>query len=166
MTGTTYSLEEPDDERLRRERAGALMQLAMDLRHLPDFLPGEPSGIAAASVASQLAPIVVDELAALYDVRTWTPDEFVRAYVEGALSAWKPGTRVERSSSALRIISPVCPVGAEVELDARTCQMCRALHAEVARRAIGATVEFEELISRGEAACTTTVKLRPPGAPV
>lgn len=166
MSGTTAFAEGTDEERVRRERAGALMQLAMDLRHLPDFLPGEPSGIAAASAASQLAPIVLEELAALYDVRTWTTDEFVRAYVEGALSAWKPGTRVERSSSALRIISPVCPVGAEVELDPRTCQMCRALHAEVAKRAIGASVEYGDLISRGEAACITVVKLRPPGATV
>ena len=123
------------------------------MRHLPDFLPGEPSGMAGIATAAQLAPAFLDDLAALYRVRRWTAEAFVRAYVEGALSAWQPGLRVERSAGGLRVISPICPIAAEAVMDPRACQLCRAFQAEVAQRAAGATLEHDELIAHGDAAC-------------
>lgn len=154
--------EETKDEARLRERAGALLQKALDFRHLPDFLPGEPSGMAGASAATAIAPLLLDDLAALYRVRRWTPEEFVRAYVEGALAAWQPGLQVERRPSGLRLVSPVCPIAAEADLDPRACRMCQALQAEAARRAAGADAEHAELITRGDAACVTDVRFPRP----
>lgn len=155
MTAIT---EERRTDVRRRERAGAMLQVALDQRHLPDFLPGEPSGMAAAATATRLVPPFLEDLAALYRVRRWTPEEFVRAYVEGALSAWQPGLRVEKDGASLRIASPICPIAAEAEVDPRACQMCRAFHAEVARVAAGADLHHEELITHGDAACVMAVR--------
>jgi len=139
-----------------------MLQMALDHRHLPDFLPGEPSGVAGGATAGRLVPPFLADLAALYRVRRWTPEEFVRAYVEGALSAWQPGLRVERGRGRLRVVAPVCPIAAEAELDPRACQMCRAFHAEAARRAAGAETEHSGLITRGDAACVMDVRLPRP----
>lgn len=146
----------------RRARAGALLQMALDQRHLPEFLPGEPSGMAGVATAARLVRPFLEDLAALYGVRRWTPEEFVRAYVDGALASWQPGLQAERSGSRLRLVSPICPIAGEAELDPRACQLCRAFQAEAARLAAGATLHHEDLITRGEGACVMEVQLPRP----
>lgn len=147
----------------QRERAGMLLQMELDRRHLPDFLPGEPSRLAASTTAAELAPGFIEKLARLYRVRRWGRDAFMRAYVRGALEGWRPGQRVEERPDLIRVVSYSCPLAAEAELDPRACQMCRAFHGEVAQRTMGSDVRdvrFDRILTRGDATCTMTVSLR------
>lgn len=128
---------------------------------LPPHLSGTSNVIVSALAASKAAPELLETLAEVYDVRDWDFDAFRRVFVEGAFAYWKLGTRVLYTGSRFRGISPRCPVGWEVQTNARVCQMCRALTKQAAQTAIAVDVEestFDQFIARGDAVCAMTIK--------
>ena len=144
-----------------RNRLGALVQAALDGRHLPRFFFGEPAGLAGATAANQTAGPFLEALARQQGVRRWDHKAYERVVLRGALAAWRPGTNVTRTPDGWRVVSPVCPLAGEAELDPRACQYCQAFQNHVAQSALddpGAEVRFEHLIVRGDAACVATVK--------
>jgi hypothetical protein len=151
----------PRDEARLRRAAGALVHAYLANRRLPDYLPGEPSRLAAAIVAWEDAPELLATVAELFGVKRWTREEFLRVFIEGALAGWQPGLVVHESSGGVRILAPTCPVSADVERDPRVCQACQALHEQAARVALPgrvASVDFNQLIADGDAACEVNIR--------
>lgn len=144
----------PDDE-LREAIGGTLLHAYVAGRHQ---LPGEEMDEAARHLSREF----LDSLAEVHRVRRWTYPSFRRAYVS-AVRKWKPGTVVLEGPDRLRLVSPVCPIGADAALDPRACEFCRLFQEQAARRALGAQVEdvrFGDLIARGDATCVVDVVLR------
>jgi hypothetical protein len=110
--------------------------------------------------AAQLAPAFLDRLAALYAIRDWDRARFRRAYIDGALASWRPGSVVREEDGALRVESPVCPLRERAARDPRVCRMCRLFHEVVARTSMPGQVRgvtFEALATRGDDNCVMTI---------
>ncbi|GEM_PF-6920471 len=128
---------------------------ALDGRHLPPYVPLEPSGAGASEGAARIVPVALDALREAHGVRAWTPETFETAFLP-ALRAWHGALEVEREGATLRTLAAACPVAAQAAMDARVCQMCRAFHAFAAQEAYGLRlrgVTFPRLVTRGDAAC-------------
>ena len=146
--------------------AGALLHASLAGR-LPPLVPHEPLGMAAFHAAAREAPAVLDALARLYGVEQWTYAQYRRAVLEGALGAWRPGSRIVDRPDGAEVVSEVCPLGAEAERDPRACHLCRAFQEMLVRTALPGQVEsvmFSETIARGDAACHQRIRLRGPAS--
>lgn len=147
----------------RDEIAGALLRAYLERPRIAAYLPGEPSGAAAVAAAEESAPEFLETLGDIYGVRDWTPETFRRAFIDGALAHWRPGSKVQETGpDSLRIISDVCPSAGDVALDARVCQACRTFQQQVVRIALPAQVKevrHDHLISRGDAVCTVDIEV-------
>lgn len=106
---------------------------------------------------------LIETLREIYDIKYWDRESFERAFVEGALAGWRPGSLLQRGADSLRIVSTTCPVAADVEKDPRLCQSCRALQVHAAYLALIGQVEGIDagrVMSRGESACEITIRYR------
>lgn len=145
-----------------RDEAKALLHRAIASRGVPPFLPGEPGGIAAWLAAERVASPVLRDLARIYGVKRWNAGEFERAYLLGALEAWRRG-EVTRLADGWRVESHECPVLGAATLDPRVCAMCRHVTSLVASKATGgsARVEFPQLVTSGDGRCVTRITMPP-----
>lgn len=153
----------------RRERAGQLYQEHLDrflleaaLARPPAQPPSADPSTARGAVSSLLA-----ELARLYGVRHWSPAEFERVVLRGALAGWRPGAVVRPVDDGYRVISSTCPMGAVVEVDRDACRLCSSFQEALLRQAlpgVGQYVSFHELISEGAGTCDSVVRMRVPVA--
>ena len=159
----TRKLHDVDDEAMRRAVAGFLLQASLAGRKLPEHLGDVPDRLLVDRLARMDAKEVLATLQELYGVEWWDREEFERAFLEGAIRGWKPDTLVQRKPDGLRVVSTTCPVAADVEKDARTCEACRAIQKHAAYLALIGQVEdvrFDRLMSKGESACEMNVKFR------
>lgn len=132
-------------------------------RPLPPYLPGEPRRLPALVEATLAAPQLLDALARIHGVRRWDWRSYKRAFVEGTLAAWRPGSIVTEKGPILRITSPVCPLAAAAGLDPRVCEQCRFALEATARLALPGQVErvgFDARITAGDPVCTMTLQRR------
>lgn len=146
-----------------RPVAGAILHAHLAGRKIPEHVPGDFPRLRAAVDAWEDAPRLLDLLAELYGVEHWTFDEYKRVVVKGALAGWRPGAQVHESPDAVRLVADSCPIGSEVERDARACLTCRVLQEHVAHLALDgklARIEFPQLMSRGDAACVVDVHVK------
>ncbi|MFA5862108.1 MAG: hypothetical protein WDA16_10480, partial [Candidatus Thermoplasmatota archaeon] len=98
----------------------------------------------------------MSRLAEIYDIASWDFPTFRRAYVEGALAGWKPGTVFTEWGVGVRVTSPGCPLLEEAARDFRACRTCQLLHDRCARLALGRdirSVAFLRLATLGAPAC-------------
>lgn len=145
-------LRAPSPDRVDR----ALLQSALDGHLLPPYVPGEPSDMAAATGAAQLAPAVLRALRAEHGLDKWDADAFERVFLGRAMRAWHGALAIEHRPNTLVVRAATCPVREEAARDARVCQLCRALRTMAAQEAYGRRlhgVTFPQLITRGDAAC-------------
>lgn len=143
--------------------AGALLDAYLADRALPPYVPGEPSGLAAALAAAETAPEFLESLAEVFGVDRWDEETFLRVYLMGALAQWRTGTVVASTEDRLRVLGPSCPLRQAVRRDPRACQACRAFHEHVARLALRERVDavtFDRLISEGASVCDMSIHLR------
>lgn len=118
----------------------------------------------AAAAADALAPRLLSKLAEIYDVTSWDLPTFRRAYVDGALAGWKPGTNSVERGTGLHVISPGCPLLQDAAQDFRACRMCQLLHDRCARLALGGdvrSVALPRLATLGAPACVIDFRLDP-----
>lgn len=139
----------------RASQAGRL--LAAALARLP---PAAHEAVEAA--AAREADDFVWKLGDLYRVRRWDWAEFRRAYVRGALLAWRPGTELREDDLALRVRSerPLAPEGIR---SPEGCRAFLAFQAAVVRLATDGTAGppvLEECLGRGDRACTLHIPRR------
>lgn len=147
----------------RRPLAAFILRAALAGRALPPHIPGEPSGLVAKQVAEVIGPDLLEALAVIYDVKTWTPEEYERVFIRGALAGWRPETIVLSEPGRFRVIAPNCPLASETRRDPRTCQACRAIQEEATRLALPGQVEnagFRQVIAQGDRVCEFDVELR------
>lgn len=150
-------------EEIKRRIASFLMHAQLGGRRLPEHLGDIPDRMLVDRLARADAKDLLETLREIYDVKHWDRESFEKAFVEGVLDGWRPGSLVQRGIQSLRIVSTVCPVASDVEKDARICQACRAIQSHAAYLAlIGQIerVEFTRLMSRGESACEATIHYR------
>lgn len=151
--------EHLDDVELRR-RAGQLLDRTLQSLHLP---PVEGAEEAVRAAARDVAPAFVSALAALYGLSGPTDlASFRRAYVEGALAGWKPGTSSRCTRAGLRVDSPGCPLLSAIAQEPRLCEACQRLHEETARLMIPEEfrrVAFHRLAVQGDPSCAFTFVL-------
>lgn len=156
--------EEADLE--RRLVAGAALHAFLSGRQLPEHLPHLPDGQIVDRLTRADAIEFLSILKELYGVSWWNEDEFKRAFLDGALAGWRPGTLVQRSPRQIRIVSTECPIAADVESDPRACDACQAFQRHAASLALFGGVKdvtFRQRMSRGDSACEVEIDLRPPG---
>jgi len=136
----------------RRQRAGVagwLLHSALSER--VGMAPGQPTAEAALQTAAAGAAEFLGRLALLHSLDEadgWAPDAYRRLFLEEAVAAWCPGTRVTEDGPRLRVVKPGCPLAAACAADARVCAMCQVFHEVVARLMMPGAVErvaFEEL---------------------
>lgn len=154
---TTYA-----SERERDRTAARVLRSYLDGRHLPPYVPGEPSGMAALVTAAQTAPAILDALADIYEVGRWDEETFERVVLGRAFRAWHHEIDLHREPERIVMESKDCPVLDEVRRDARVCQMCQAVQSHLAARASGGHVDevrFRETMLSGPA-CRVAVHLR------
>lgn len=144
-----------------REKAGRLYQEHLDRwileSHMADFR-GAPE-------ANGTVQHFLRELGRLYGVRHWTLESFERAFIQGAVLGWRPGTVTQRVNGGFRILSPTCPLGAATEVDSLACRACRSFQEAVAREALAERARFtsfSDLIADGNAVCDTLIRVREP----
>jgi len=147
-----------------RARADArVMQSALDGRHLPPYLPGEPRGLAAAIVAARIAPILVDAVRETHGIERWSRHAYEEVFLGEAMRAWRPDLEVAHGRNVIVTASRLCPVASGAARDARVCDACQAVQREAARQALGTRagdVRFPMLLARGDRACEMRVELR------
>lgn len=142
------------EERRRFDRT--ILQSALDGRHLPPYVPLEPSDVGAGVAAAEVVPIVLEAIQEAHGIDEWSPETFERIFLGEAMRAWHGDLEIEHRPNTLVTRTTTCPVLAQADRDARVCQMCRALHAMAAQEAYkwrlhGLT--FTRLITRGEGMC-------------
>lgn len=148
----------------RRAIAGLVLHAHLAGRTLPEHLAELPDRMLVDRIARMDAKEILATLQELYGVGWWSKEEFRRAFVDGALQGWRPGTLVQARPSGLRIVSTTCPLGADVERDARACEACQATQRHAAYLALIGQVEdvrFGRLMSQGEGGCELTITFRP-----
>lgn len=154
---------ERDDERLR-ETAGFVLHAHLADRTLPEHLGDVPDRMLVDRLARIDAKEVLAVLQDVYGIDWWDAEAFERAFVRGALEGWRPGSLVQRTPDALRIVSTTCPIAADVERDPRLCDACQAIQRHAAYLALIGQVKdvhVDRLMSRGESACELHVEFRP-----
>lgn len=152
-----------DDPEALRAMAGAIFHAQLAGRILPEHLGDIPDHMLVDRLARMDAKELLATLQDVFGVEWWNKEEFQRAFVQGAIQGWKPGTLVQKRTDGLRIVGTTCPVAAEVERDPRVCEMCQALHRHAAYLALMgqvADVSFDRVMSKGESACELNVKFR------
>ena len=153
----------PDDD-ARRRLAGFLLHAQLAGRNLPERVGDMPDRMIVDRLARMDAKELLATLQELYGVEWWTKEEFQRAFVDGALQGWRPGTLVQERPDGLRIVSTTCPIAADVEKDPRLCRSCRAIQKHAAYLALIGQVEdvsVDRVMSKGDSACELNVKFRP-----
>lgn len=150
-------------ERARFDRA--IVQSALDGRHLPAYLPLEPPAWGAGHGAARVVPIVLDALRDAHGVDAWTPESFERVFLGEAMRAWHGELDVAHPEPAKLVArTATCPVLAQASRDARVCQMCRAMQTMAAQEAFGFRlrgVTFPKLVTRGDEACEMRLATAP-----
>lgn len=144
-----------------RERAGRIYQTHLDRWMLA--ASHEPALAHHLSLQRGMAFAFLDELAPLYGVRSWTPDEFERAFLRGALAAWRPGTVLRATRDGWQTNGSMCPLGALTEIDFDACRQCRSFVDAVTRAALqdrASHVSFRSLLAAGEGSCESAIHLR------
>lgn len=152
-----------DDAELKQRIAAFVMHAPLAGRRLPQHLGDMPDRMLVDRLARMDAKELLETLREIYQVEHWDRETFEKAFIEGALEGWRPGSLVQHGPKSLRIVSTTCPVAADVEQDLRTCEVCRAIQRHAAYLAlIGQVegVEFTSLISRGESACEAIIHYR------
>ncbi len=142
--------------------AARLLDAAIDPGKLPAFIPGEPWGLAALEVATEITPALMDALAELYGLDAWDRESFREHYLGGALAAWRGDLHVQDAGDEIHLGAVGCPLLVQARRDPRACHMCQLVHEAAARHAMPGTVEevrFERLIARGDDTCEATVEL-------
>ena len=153
-----------DQDELRRAIAGFVLHAHLAGRRLPEHIAGLPDRMLVDRLARMDAKEVLATLKDVYDIAWWDKESFDRAFVQGALAGWRPGSLIQHAPGKLRVVSTTCPIAAEVERDPRLCQSCQALQRHAAYLALIGQVEdvhVERLMSRGESACELQVTFRP-----
>lgn len=153
-------LRRDENEADLRRVAGAA--LGAHLEAVPENDPGEPAGLAAATAARRAAE-VLDTLEELYRVRDWTRAELRRAFFEGAITGWRPDTRVGEWDDSLVVVGFKCPIADLAQRDPRACQACRALQEAVVREALPGEVEhaeFRQVLMTGDPECRAVFRFR------
>lgn len=152
-----------DQEERRRAVAGFLLHAQLAGRQLPEHLGDIPDRMLVDRLARMDAKELLASLLELFGIEWWNRDTFVRAFVEGALKGWRPGTLVQETPSRLRVVSRACPIAAEVERDPRLCEACQDLQKHAAYLALIGQVEsvaFEQLMSKGDGVCELNIRFR------
>lgn len=151
------------DEEAQRRLAGFILHAQLAGRTLPRHMGDMPERMIVDRLARMDAKEVLATLQELYGVEWWTKEEFQRAFVDGALQGWRPGTLIQQRPDGLRIVSTTCPIAADVEKDPRLCVACRALQKHAAYLALIGQVEDvrqHRLMSNGESSCETDITFR------
>lgn len=151
-----------DVARARDLVAGKVLEYYLHGAYLPPLMPGgllndEPVQLAAARIARES----LYKLSQIYGVERWGPAEFRRYFVEGALSAWEPGTRLEEGERFWTVESPVCPLSDRALKDRRMCHLCRLVQRKVSSTLLSVDVEdaaFSNLILLGDPTCRLLIK--------
>jgi hypothetical protein len=147
----------------RDAAAARVLQSALDGRWLPEFVPGEPNGLAALETAARVAPELLAAIAGIYGVERWDASAFERYFVRRALASWKRTLVVDRErESRIHVASSGCPVAREAALDPRVCQACRATQMVATQAAAGpgTRVSFPKVtIGHGDALCEMVISL-------
>lgn len=149
----------------RRRTAGFVVQSILSGRRLPEHLAGLDDREMVSRLARMDAKELLDTLREVYEIPYWTRESFQRVVVEGALQGWRPGSVARETPTGLRLVSTTCPVAADVERDPRICLACQDLQRHAAYLALIGQVEsvdFSQLMSRGEGACEMNVRWREP----
>lgn len=163
MTTTRCPSDAERDEDWRRATAAFVLHAHLAGRKLPEHLADIPDRMLVDRLARMDAKEVLATLREIYDIAWWDKESFDRAFVEGALDGWRPGSLVQRTPGKLRVVSSTCPIAGDVEKDPRLCGACQALQKHAAHLAlIGQvrSVSFERLMSKGESACELNVTFR------
>lgn len=153
------------DPQARQKFDRAILQSALDGRHLPPYVPLEPSDVGAGVAAAEVVPIVLEAIQEAHGVDAWDAESFERVFLGEAMRAWRGGDlEVEHRPDILVARSGACPIREQSARDARVCQTCRALHTMAAQEAYrwrlhGLT--FPRLLTRGDDACEMRVALGP-----
>lgn len=148
----------------RRRLAGVLLHGTLAGRALPESVEGLTGQPLVDRIARMQAKELLETLKEIYGIDHWDHAAFEKAFVEGALEGWKPGTTVQDLPHRLRVLSHACPIADEVDKDPRVCSMCQAVQTHAARLALRGDVQdasFSQLMSRGDGACQLDVVLRP-----
>ena len=151
------------DDDARRRLAGFILHAQLAGRDLPDHVGDIPDRMLVDRLGRMDAKEILATLQELYGVEWWTKEEFQRAFVDGALQGWRPGTLVQQRAGGLRIVSTTCPIAADVEKDPRLCQACQAIQKHAAYLALIGQVQdvsVDRVMSRGESACELNVTYR------
>lgn len=162
MSETTIRAPTRDDAWIRAT-ASALIHAQLAGRELPHDLPGLTDRQAVDRIARMDAKELLATLRDLYGVAHWDIEAFERAFLEGALDAWRPGALVQHRAQGLRVVSSSCPIASDVEKDPRLCVMCQDIQRHAAYLALVGRVRdvrFERLMSRGESSCEIDIDLR------
>lgn len=155
---------EESAEIARRAEAGALLDRRLRDSRAP---PPERGARALDDAGRRLASSFMRDLAAIYGVDAWSLASFRRAYVEGALASWKPGTTARMREERLRVESPGCPLEAEAARDPAACRACQVFHAHAAQIALECDfkgVTFHALATEGAPACLFSFEVTPEAA--
>lgn len=134
----------------------AILQSALDGRHLPPYLPGEPQHLAASLVAARVAPIVLDAVAHAHGITQWDARSFEEVFLRQAMRAWRPDLEVARNDGMLLVQGRTCPVADKVRRDPRVCDMCQLAQQRMAERALGDRLEsatFPRALMQGAHVC-------------
>lgn len=143
--------------------AGITLRAHLVGRALPEELPADERHVAQFVESVGAGAEFLHDLAELYGHERWSLSQVEHELVLGAMAALRPGTVVRRGPDGLRVISPGCPLAAEVERDPRTCQFCRAFHVQVVRTALPGEVvdvRFDQLAHR-DGVCEMDIRLKP-----
>lgn len=150
------------EDRARFDKA--VLTSALDGRHLPWFVPLEPSGVGAAIATAEVVATALEAIAEAHGVESWNPDRFERVLLQQALRAWHGDLEVEHRANVLVVRSRSCPLLAKAARDARVCQTCRAFHVMAAQEAFGPRLlelTFPKLITQGADRCEAHIALAP-----
>lgn len=157
----------PPDAREAWLRATGALVLHAHLagRALPERLGDVPARMLVDRLARMDAKAVLATLQDVYGIERWDMESFDRAFIEGALGGWRPGSLVQHAPGKLRVVSTTCPIGAEAEKDPRICEVCQAFQKHTAYLALVGQVEDVRIprrMSQGESACELRITFRPP----